>query len=81
MFAKPARRLGDVIVVSVQTVNCLKIQRDVLVASSLYQFKPEIDCVNPATHFGGVFCCVGSSHKLNCVVLLFQKPKTSCCCV
>ena len=54
MFVNPARGLGGVVVVLVQAVNCLKIQRDVLVASSLCQFKPEIDCVNPATHFGGV---------------------------
>ena len=49
-----ARCLGGVIVVSVQAINCLKIQRDILVASSLCRFKPEIDCVNPARHFGGV---------------------------
>ena len=54
MFIKPARHLGGVFVVLVQAVNCLKIQRDVLVASSLCRFKPEIDCVNPATCFGGV---------------------------
>ena len=54
MFVKPARCLGGVVVVSVQAVNCLKIQRDILVASSLCWFKPEIDCVNPARHFGGI---------------------------
>ena len=54
MFVNPARRLGGVVVVSVQVVNCLKIQRDILVASLLCRFKPEIDCVNPAMHFGGV---------------------------
>ena len=54
MFVKPARCLGGVVVVSVQAVNCLKIQRDVLVASLLCRFKLEIDCVNPATCFGGV---------------------------
>ena len=54
MFVNPARRLGGVVVVSVQAVNCLKIQRIVLVALSLCWFKPEIDCVNPATRFGGV---------------------------
>ena len=54
MFVNPARCLGGVVVVSVQVVNCLKIQRDVLVASSLCWFKLEIDCVNPAMRFGGV---------------------------
>ena len=54
MFVNPARHLGGIIVVSVQAINCLKIQRDVLMALSLCQFKPEIDCVNPATRFGGV---------------------------
>ena len=54
MFIKPARYLGGVVVVSVQAINCLKIQRDVLVVSSLCQFKPEIDCVNPAMCFGGI---------------------------
>ena len=53
MFVKPARCLGGV-VVSVQAINCLEIQRDVLVASLLCRFKLEIDCVNPATRFGGV---------------------------
>ena len=54
VFVNPARRLGGVVVVSVQAVNCLKIQRDVLVALLLCRFKPEIDCVNPATCFGGI---------------------------
>ena len=54
MVVKPARCLGGIVVVSVQAVNCLKIQRDILVASLLCRFKPEIDCVNPATRFGGV---------------------------
>ena len=54
MFVNPARRLGGVFVVSVQAVNCLKIQTDVLVASLLCRFKPEIDCVNPAMRFGGI---------------------------
>ena len=54
MFVNPARRLGGVVVVSVQAVNCLKIPRDVLVVLSLCRFKPEIDCVNPATCFGGI---------------------------
>ena len=52
MFVKPARHLGGIVVVLVQAVNCLKIQRDVLVALLLCQFKLEIDCVNPATCFG-----------------------------
>ena len=54
MFVNPARHFGSVVVVvSVQAVNCLKIQRDVLVlvASLLCWFKPEIDCVNPARCF------------------------------
>ena len=54
MFVKPARHLGGVVVVSVQAINCLKIQRDLLVASLLCRFKLEIDCVNPATCFGGI---------------------------
>ena len=58
MFVNSARHLGGVVVVLVQAINCLKIQRDVLVASLLCWFKPEIDCVNPAMRFGGVVVLV-----------------------
>ena len=62
MFVNPARCFGGVVVVSVQAVNCLKIQRDVLVASSLCQFKLEVVLLfqKPKTFF--LLLCISRDH-------------------
>jgi len=43
---------------------CLQILQEVLVASLLCRFKPEIESYKSSRKFWWLRCCVGASHKL-----------------